>query len=124
VLRESLPQAELLSPTTDERAFAALAGQSDLVVSVDPADCFDRLALTAAGAGAAVIVRAGGPAAWVLGELACTADPCTGSSLAAALAGDGHDASAEARRARTAAVEAACGIPAGLNWPGRLLAGR
>ena len=104
-VHDVLPRAVLLAPTTDERTLAALAGESDLVIAVDPADEFDRLALTAAASGAAVVVRADGPAAWVLDGLALTFD----SSLPASILPDGWDSSPSARQARVTAVMAACG---------------
>ncbi|HEX4009195.1 MAG TPA: glycosyltransferase [Solirubrobacteraceae bacterium] len=106
------PDAELLAPVTDERALAALAAASDLVIAVDRADDFDRLALTAAASGAAVAVRAGGPAAWVLGDLALTVDPARPEAIGDAVRARGWDPSADARRARSAAVLSACGTSA------------
>jgi GT2 family glycosyltransferase/glycosyltransferase involved in cell wall biosynthesis len=103
----SVPGAELLTPLTDEGAFGLLAGRADVVLAVDPADRFDRRALLSAAAGAAVVVRPGGPAAELLGGLAVVADPSDPEALAAALAR--VDTSPEARDARAAAVRAVCG---------------
>ena len=111
-LHAALPGARLLAPVTDERAVAVLAADADLVIAVDPADDFDRLALTAAACGAAVAVRAGGPAAWVLGELALTVDPAHPAAIGEVIRARGWDASPDARRARSAAVLAACGTAA------------
>jgi GT2 family glycosyltransferase len=106
-VRDALPQAELLAACTDERVVAALAADSDLVVAVDPYDPFDRLALTAAAAGAAVAVRASGPAAWVLGEHATVVDPTAPRFLTQALADDRGAAVLRQRRSKT--VLEACG---------------
>jgi GT2 family glycosyltransferase/glycosyltransferase involved in cell wall biosynthesis len=121
-LRDVLPAAELLAPTTDERVVATLAAESDLVVALDPCDGFDRLALTAAAAGAAVAVRAGGPAAWVLGEAAIVVDPHDPSFLATTLGRDDYDTAPAARRARAAAVLEHCGPHATVRALRRLLA--
>jgi GT2 family glycosyltransferase/glycosyltransferase involved in cell wall biosynthesis len=103
----TVPGAELLTPLTDEGAFGLLAGRADVVLAVDPADRFDRRALLAAAAGAAVVVRPGGPATELLGDLALVADPTDPEALAAALA---HaDVTPHARERRAAAVRAACG---------------
>lgn len=106
-LREAVPHAELLPPTTDERVLAALAGRADLVIAVDPSDEFDRVALTAAAAGTPVVVRSGGPAEWVLGDQAVAVDP---SAPALVLLDDADfDGSGAARIARAQAVSQACG---------------
>jgi GT2 family glycosyltransferase/glycosyltransferase involved in cell wall biosynthesis len=102
-----LPGAELLEPITDEAALARLAAECDVVVVADPADRFDRRALTAAAAGAAVVVRPDGAGAHVLGGHATVADPADADALAAALAAAG--ASTTARAERRATVHAACG---------------
>jgi GT2 family glycosyltransferase/glycosyltransferase involved in cell wall biosynthesis len=118
-LLEAAPHAELLAPTTDERVVAALAGQSDLFIALDPSDEFDRIALTAAAAGAAVVARPGGPAAWVLGEAAVAVDPST--PPLGAIAGDGYDGSPAARHERAALVSEACGPEAAADALRRLL---
>jgi tetratricopeptide (TPR) repeat protein len=105
-----LPHAEVLRPVTDEQALAALAATADVVVAADPADRFDRRALVAAAAGAATVVRPGGPAVWVLGDAALVAEPRDAAALAAALAA--ADTTPAARRARSAAVHEACGADA------------
>ncbi|MCW3006060.1 MAG: glycosyl transferase family 2 [Solirubrobacterales bacterium] len=64
------PQATILDPLTSEMMLEACARDADLVVAADPADRWDRRALICAGAGAAVIVRSGGPAADLLEGLA------------------------------------------------------
>jgi len=121
-LRDVLPGATLLLPTTDERVIGALAAHSDLVVAVDPTDAFDRLALTAAAAGAAVAVRADGPAAWVLGEGAIVVNPRDPAFLSATLGRDDYDTALPARRARAAAVVEQCGSHATGRALRRLLA--
>ena len=105
-----LPGATILQPVTSERTLARVAARIDVVVCLDPADEFDRTALTAAAAGAAVVVRAGGPAAWVLGELAPTADPADPAAVTAAVAG-ARDLATDlpSRRARAARVAQRCG---------------
>ena len=108
-LRDALPHAELLQPVTDERTLGALAAESDLVIAVDPTDTFDRLALTAAAAGAAVAVRPDGPAAWVLRDLAVVVDASALAFPSAALGLDHYDTALPARRSRAAAVLQACG---------------
>jgi hypothetical protein len=66
-IRETLPDAELLTPCSDEVRFAALAGVADVVVAADPSDRYERRALVAAGAGASVVsLNPSGPAAFVL----------------------------------------------------------
>ena len=107
VVRARLLGAELLKPITDEAALARLAAECDLVVAADPADRFDRQALTAASAGAAVVVRPGGAGAHVLGEHAVAADPADAGALAGALVAAG--ASLASRTERRATVQAACG---------------
>lgn len=106
-LRGAVPHAELLPPTTDERILAALAGEADLVIAVDPSDEFDRVALTAAAAGTPVVVRSGGPAAWVLGDLAVAVDPS--APALNLLDGEDLDASGADRVARAGKVAEACG---------------
>jgi GT2 family glycosyltransferase len=64
------PGAALLDPCTSEEILADYAAQADVVVALDPSDPWDRAALVCAGTGAAVIVRPGGPADGILGELA------------------------------------------------------
>ncbi|HEY4096531.1 MAG TPA: glycosyltransferase [Baekduia sp.] len=102
-----LPGATLLHPDHDESRLAQLAARADVVVAVDPADPYDRRALIGAGAGAAVMVLAGGPAEAVLGRLhAATVGRTDVVGLARAIAA--ADTSPEARAARTALVAAAC----------------
>ncbi|MEX2196853.1 MAG: glycosyltransferase family 2 protein [Thermoleophilaceae bacterium] len=62
-----LPAAELLDPTSDERALGELAGSADVVCGSD-GDGFERRLLLAGAAGAAVVAPAGGAAAAVLGD--------------------------------------------------------
>jgi GT2 family glycosyltransferase/glycosyltransferase involved in cell wall biosynthesis len=98
-----LPDATLLSPVHDEALLAELAAGADIVVALDADDPYDRRALVAAGAGAAVVVRADGPAASALGTHALIATPAT---LAHALAT--ADTSATARATRTALIAETC----------------
>jgi GT2 family glycosyltransferase len=65
-----LPAAPIAPPLTSEHMLAAYAGSFDVVIAADPADRSDRQALICAGAGASVLVREGGPAAALLGDLA------------------------------------------------------
>jgi len=68
-LADRLPHAELLAPCSDEAGFSELAGTADVVAAFDGSDSFERHALVAARAGAAVVgTRRDGPAAWVLGD--------------------------------------------------------
>jgi GT2 family glycosyltransferase len=97
----SAPLAELLAPICDERRFAELAGQCDLVLHVDPRDRFERRALVAAATGTAVIHLPGATAAAILGpDLGFDGSP---DVVAAGLAAAGDRAS------RTRRVMAACG---------------
>ncbi|HEX7083907.1 MAG TPA: glycosyltransferase family 2 protein [Gaiellaceae bacterium] len=92
--RELLPAATVLPPITCELAFAAAAGEADVVLCADPTDLFQRRALLAAAVGTAPVC-APGTAAAVLGADAP-------SHLAVV------DVSADARERRAAAVAAAC----------------
>jgi GT2 family glycosyltransferase len=65
-----VPGAQVLNPITSEAMLGALSQLADVVVAADPADRWDRAALVAAGAGAAVVVRPDGPALELLGDLA------------------------------------------------------
>jgi GT2 family glycosyltransferase len=103
----AVPHANLLVPLTVEEAFGEVAGRADVVVACDPADPFDRRALRAAAAGAAVVVAPGGPAEAILGHLASVADPGDPLALRAAIAR--CDTSAAARAQRSARVAQACG---------------
>ena len=104
LVREVLPEATLLGPVTSERRFAALAGECDAVVCIDPRDPFDRSGLIAAAAGAAVVSRAGATAASVLGdELSFDGSEVP---LQAALA------MSTSRVSRAAAVTKVCGLDA------------
>jgi GT2 family glycosyltransferase len=112
---EQLPGAELLRPCSDETRYAALAGASDLVVALDPADRFERRALVAAGVGTTPITGdPHGPAAAVLGDqVAC--EPLSPGALARALDASLDAALApppEARATRRATVAGACGLEA------------
>ncbi|MBX5441583.1 MAG: glycosyltransferase family 2 protein [Solirubrobacteraceae bacterium] len=72
LVAERAPHAERLGPGTSEAVLALRARAADAVVAADPADRWDRAALVCAGSGAAVVVRPGGPADALLGELAGT----------------------------------------------------
>lgn len=65
-----LPGAELLPPCPSNARLRELCLTADTVWCADPDDQFERCALVAAGAGAAVVCSADGPAHAVLGELA------------------------------------------------------
>ncbi len=52
---ERLARAEVLAPISSELRYAALAGEADVVVCVDPRERFERRALLAARAGATVV---------------------------------------------------------------------
>ena len=109
----ALPSAEVLQPVTSERTIADVARRVDVVVALDPGDEFDRTALTAAGAGAAVLVRHGGPAQWVLGDLAPAVDPANPEAVSAAVAATRSlSIDLAARRTRAATVEDRCGAAA------------
>lgn len=103
---ERAPGAEVLAPIADETAVAAVCATADVVIAADPDDAFDRAALVAAGAGAAVVVRPDGAAAEILGAHAHTSDPANAVALAAAVRA-ALDASAD-RSARADLVAAAC----------------
>lgn len=76
LVAERLPGAELLSVTSDEARWTALAATADVAVCRDADDRFERRALLAAAAGATpVLATLDGPAGAVLGDLATTALP-------------------------------------------------
>ncbi|MFL5963064.1 MAG: glycosyltransferase family 2 protein [Gaiellaceae bacterium] len=83
-----------LRPAATEAELAALAAAADVVVCLDPDDAFQRRALVAARAGAAVVASRGGQAEEVLGDL-------LHDSIAAALA----DTTPRAERAQRVADE-------------------
>ena len=101
LVAERFPAVELLPPCASEARFRELAADCDVVLCGDPADVYDRRALIAAGAGAAVVVTADGPAAAVLGAEAVLAQ--RPDAIPTALERTG------AREVRAAAVRAACG---------------
>jgi GT2 family glycosyltransferase len=70
LVSERLPCAEVLAPCPSNARFRRLALTADVVVCADPDDAFERHALVGAGAGAAVVTTAGGPARAVLGDQA------------------------------------------------------
>ena len=97
----TLPDAQLLGPITSELRFAALAGESDVVLCADPRDPFERRALLAASTGTAAVHLPRLSAAHVLGDdLAFDGSP---SAIRAALS-----QSPEARSDRARVVHAAC----------------
>jgi hypothetical protein len=105
LVAERLPAAQLLGAVSAESTFAAFAGQSDVVVAVDPADPYGRRALVTAAAGAAPVALDLGAARDVLGRLLHDAGPdasAIGAAITAALA----DTTPRAERA--AAVAAVC----------------
>lgn len=81
VAADRLPGAKVLPPTTDERSLQRLAGECDVVVALNVDDRFDRQALVAASAGAAVVSRPTGAAQAVLGPLSATAHPGDSSAI-------------------------------------------
>lgn len=105
-----LPGAKVLPPTTDERSLQRLAGGSDVVVALNLEDRFDRQALVAASAGAAVVSRPTGAAQAVLGPLSATAQPGDGSAIRAAVQ-TALEAAGE-RDHRAATVASACAAEA------------
>ena len=116
VARELVQRSEELEHTLARVRAESLSLLAEGKSNLDPARLegslrlqpLDRLALTAAASGAAVVVRAGGPAAWVLGERATIVDPADPSSLSAVCHG-GWDGSPSARQARAQTVLGACG---------------
>jgi GT2 family glycosyltransferase len=74
LVAERLPRAELLTPCPSDERLRELCLTADTVWCADPDDAFERGALVAAGAGAAVVCSADGPAQAVLGELTQTGD--------------------------------------------------
>jgi GT2 family glycosyltransferase len=74
MVAERLPHAEILAPCPSDARVRELCLTADTVVCADPDDAFERCALVAAGAGAAVVCPADGPAHSVLGELARDGD--------------------------------------------------
>jgi GT2 family glycosyltransferase len=103
---DRLPNADLLAPVSTEGDFAALAGSSDVVVAIDPADPYDRRPLTAAAAGAVPVAPAGGVASEVLGDLLHADDGADAAALEAAI--EAALANSPDREARGAAVADAC----------------
>jgi GT2 family glycosyltransferase len=75
-IAERLTGVELLDPCSDEQRFAELAASADVVLAADRSDPYERRALVAAAAGAAVLTTdPDGPAAAVLGaDIACSAE--------------------------------------------------
>jgi GT2 family glycosyltransferase/glycosyltransferase involved in cell wall biosynthesis len=112
LVAERAPDAQVIAPITDEAAFAALCARADVVIAADPDDAFDRAALVAAGAGAAVVVRPGGAAADILGEHAQIADPADAAAMAAGVKAASADSTDAARSARSALVAATCSAAA------------
>jgi GT2 family glycosyltransferase len=106
LVAERLPAAELLAPLSDEGALAALAGASDAVVAIDPADPYGRRALVAAASGAAPVAAGDSAAGEVLGDLLHAADGADAAAIEAAIRQALADASP--RDARAAAVAAVC----------------
>jgi hypothetical protein len=100
----------LLSPVTDERRLAERAAGCDVVIALNPDDRFDRQALVAAAAGAAVVVRRHGPAHSVLRAHAHSAE--LGDEGAIVRATSAAFEQRGDRAVRAAAVEAGCGWPA------------
>lgn len=92
LVAERLPQAELLTPCPSDARLRELCLTADTVWCADPDDEFERGALVAAGAGAAVVCSADGPAQAVLGELT-----------------RGDDRAARAQAVADRCSEAACG---------------
>lgn len=122
LVADAAPRAELLSPSTAEAIFVALAGQADAMLALDPSDRFERRALLAAAAGTPVATPGPGPAADVLGEDAVAARP---GALRATI--DELLARAGERDARHDAVLARCGyavvVPALAGLVARAAAG-
>jgi hypothetical protein len=110
LVADHLPRATLLSPVTDERRLAERAAGCDVVIALNPDDRFDRQALVAAAAGAAVVVRRHGPAHSVLGAHAHSAE--LGDEAAIVRATNAAFEQRGDRAVRAAAVEAGCGWPA------------
>lgn len=104
---ELLPGAELLDPTSDERAVRVLAGSSDLVCG-DDGDGFQRRLLIAGAAGAVVVAPAGGAAEAVLGGEVEPAADARGLRLAL----ERGLADPTARSVRADRVATACGSAA------------
>lgn len=109
VVREILPEAEVLDPAIDERRFAELTAVSDVVCGTHW-DAFDRRALIAAGTGAAVMTRAYGPAAGVLGTDLAVTRWDDARLMRGAL--ERAFEQADARRSRADAVRTMCGSAA------------
>jgi hypothetical protein len=102
-----LPEAEILPPCPSNARLRELALVADVVLCADPDDSFERCALVAAGAGAAVVCAAGGPAHAVLGDQASVF--AAGAELRAALHGAlARPHSRRDRAARAHAVERLC----------------
>ena len=101
LVRERLPRGELLAPVSSERRYAALAGESDVVLCGSRSDRFERAALLAAAAGATPVTPEPGPAAGVLDDLLVVGS-ATAATLERALAGRAL------RRERAERVSARC----------------
>jgi GT2 family glycosyltransferase len=74
LVADHLPHAEVLAPCPSNARLRELCLTADTVWCADPDDEFERSALLAAGAGAAVMCSADGPAHAVLGELTRAGD--------------------------------------------------
>ena len=107
LVAEHFPSAELITPVTDEGAFAALAGRHDAVLCAAEEDAFERRALIAAAAGSAVVTRAGGPASEVLPDAPAVGAELDADEVRRATAQALSDATPRGDRA--ALVAAACG---------------
>jgi GT2 family glycosyltransferase len=85
LVAERLPHADMLAPCPSDIRLRELCLTADVVVCADPDDEFERRALVAAGAGAAVVCPAGGPAHAVLGERSRAGDRASRAQAVARL---------------------------------------
>jgi GT2 family glycosyltransferase len=106
-LREILPQAELLTPCSDEERFAAMAAGADVVLAADLTDPFERAALVAASVGTpGLSLNPGGPVCDVLGAGAIVETETLAQAVQEALvrSTDRHALQQEALAACTAEI--------------------
>jgi GT2 family glycosyltransferase len=86
ILRENLPEAELLAACSDENRYSELAAEADVVLAADLSDPFERPALVAASAGTPVLsLNRSGPVFDVLGPEATVAPEAVARSVLEAL---------------------------------------
>ncbi len=106
--RHELPGAWVCERAPSPVTLAGALAAAGTLIALDPDDTFQRRLLTAAGHGAAVVGRSGGPAEWVLGDRLHAPASLTVEAIADAIAA--ARAGGDALRAeRSALVTQVCG---------------